>query len=69
MVREHGPLRVGILMSRVRVEEKLLLAELDRRGVEIVRFDDRVYTLRCCAGALYQSLASLVHVADAQVGS
>jgi [lysine-biosynthesis-protein LysW]--L-2-aminoadipate ligase len=28
-------------MSRVRVEEKLLLAELETRGVEIVRFDDR----------------------------
>ncbi len=28
-------------MSRVRVEEKLLLAELDKRGVNIVRFDDR----------------------------
>ncbi len=39
------PLRVGILMSRVRVEEKLLLAELERRGAEIVRFDDREFTL------------------------
>lgn len=39
------PLTVGILMSRIRVEEKLLLAELDRRGVEIVRFDDRELTL------------------------
>src|SRR5215216_2337282 len=28
-------------MSRVRVEEKLLLEELDKRGVEIVRIDDR----------------------------
>jgi [lysine-biosynthesis-protein LysW]---L-2-aminoadipate ligase len=35
------PLKVGILMSRVRVEEKLLLSELDRRDVEIERFDDR----------------------------
>jgi [lysine-biosynthesis-protein LysW]--L-2-aminoadipate ligase len=34
-------LRVGVLMSRVRVEEKLLLEELERRGVEIVRIDDR----------------------------
>ena len=39
------PLRVGVLMSRVRVEEKLLLAELERRGAEIVRFDDRQFTL------------------------
>jgi [lysine-biosynthesis-protein LysW]---L-2-aminoadipate ligase len=35
------PLTVGILMSRVRVEEKLLLAELDRRGATVVKFDDR----------------------------
>jgi [lysine-biosynthesis-protein LysW]---L-2-aminoadipate ligase len=39
------PLTVGILMSRVRVEEKLLLGELERRGVEVVRFDDRDLTL------------------------
>jgi [lysine-biosynthesis-protein LysW]---L-2-aminoadipate ligase len=32
-------------MSRVRVEEKLLLGELERRGVEVVRFDDRDLTL------------------------
>ncbi len=36
---------VGVLLSRVRVEEKLLLAELERRGAEVVRFDDRTYTL------------------------
>ncbi|MBA2597602.1 MAG: lysine biosynthesis protein LysX [Chloroflexia bacterium] len=36
---------VGVLLSRVRVEEKLLLAELETRGVEIVRFDDRHFTL------------------------
>jgi len=36
-----GPLHVGVLMSRVRVEEKLLLEELGKRGVEIVRIDDR----------------------------
>lgn len=41
----ESPLTVGILMSRVRVEEKLLLAELDRRGVEVVRFDDRTLAL------------------------
>lgn len=39
------PLRVGVLLSRVRVEEKLLLAELQSRGVEIVRYDDREFTL------------------------
>ena len=36
---------VGILLSRVRVEEKLLIGELEERGVEIVRFDDRELVL------------------------
>jgi [lysine-biosynthesis-protein LysW]--L-2-aminoadipate ligase len=44
-----APLVVGVLLSRVRVEEKLLLAELERRGVEIVRFDDREFTLDLAA--------------------
>lgn len=34
--------RVGVLMSRVRVEEKLLMEELGRRGLEPVVLDDRV---------------------------
>ncbi len=34
--------RVGVLMSRVRVEEKLLIEELARRHVEPVVLDDRV---------------------------
>ncbi|MGI8975735.1 MAG: hypothetical protein ACR2GS_03325, partial [Thermomicrobiales bacterium] len=39
---DGAPLVVGVLLSRVRVEEKLLLAELARRdNVEVVRFDDR----------------------------
>jgi [lysine-biosynthesis-protein LysW]--L-2-aminoadipate ligase len=38
-------LTVGILLSRVRVEEKLLLSELERRGATVVRFDDRQLTL------------------------
>jgi [lysine-biosynthesis-protein LysW]--L-2-aminoadipate ligase len=38
-------LTVGILMSRVRVEEKLLLEQLESRGVTIIRFDDREFTL------------------------
>jgi [lysine-biosynthesis-protein LysW]--L-2-aminoadipate ligase len=33
--------RIGVLMSRVRVEEKLLLAELERRGLELELLDDR----------------------------
>lgn len=38
-------LTVGILMSRVRVEEKLLLEQLEARGVNIIRFDDREFRL------------------------
>ncbi len=38
-------LTIGMLMSRIRVEEKLLLAELERRGATVVRFDDRAFTL------------------------
>jgi [lysine-biosynthesis-protein LysW]--L-2-aminoadipate ligase len=36
---------VGVLLSRVRVEEKLLIGELEARDVEIVRFDDREIVL------------------------
>ncbi|MCA9878600.1 MAG: 30S ribosomal protein S6--L-glutamate ligase, partial [Thermomicrobiales bacterium] len=36
---------VGILLSRVRVEEKLLIGELEARGVEIARIDDRELVL------------------------
>jgi [lysine-biosynthesis-protein LysW]--L-2-aminoadipate ligase len=41
----NDQLVVGVLQSRVRIEEKLLLAELDARGVEVVRFDDRQFFL------------------------
>lgn len=34
-------MNVGILLSRVRVEEKLLLEEFARHGVEVTRIDDR----------------------------
>src|SRR5438094_300195 len=33
--------RVGLLLSRVRVEEKLLLAELERRHITVETIDDR----------------------------
>jgi len=36
---------VGVLLSRVRVEEKLLLAELESRGVETKVIDDRELVL------------------------
>ncbi len=38
---DYSGLTVGILLSRVRVEEKLLLADLESRGARVVRFDDR----------------------------
>jgi len=36
---------VGVLLSRVRVEEKLLLQELASRGVETKVIDDRTLVL------------------------
>ena len=35
------PINVGIMLSRIRVEEKLLLEELSTRGANITKFDDR----------------------------
>lgn len=34
-------MRIGVLCSRVRTEEKLLFAELERRGLEYEKIDDR----------------------------
>lgn len=42
-------IRVGILQSRVRVEEKLLAEEFIRRGIDLVRFDDRQFSLDLAA--------------------
>ena len=39
-------MHVGVLLSRVRVEEKLLFAELDQRGVSWSRIDDPDLTLQ-----------------------
>ena len=41
----NGKPRVGVLLSRVRVEEKLLLAELESRGVDTKVIDDRELVL------------------------
>ncbi len=38
-------LHVGLMMSRVRVEEKMLLHALEERGATVTRFDDRDFTL------------------------
>lgn len=34
-------MKVGLLYSRVRIEEKLLLQEFERRGIPVTRIDDR----------------------------
>lgn len=34
-------MRIAVLCSRIRAEEKLLLMELERRGMEYIRIDDR----------------------------
>src|SRR3954469_332767 len=33
-------MRIGVLCSRIRVEEKLIFAELERRGLDYIRIDD-----------------------------
>jgi [lysine-biosynthesis-protein LysW]--L-2-aminoadipate ligase len=38
----HKRLRIGVLFSRVRVEEKWIFATLEKRGIDYVRLDDRV---------------------------
>ena len=45
--------RVAVLMSRVRVEEKLLLAALDARGIAYELIDDRQ---ACCGETVYDLL-------------
>ena len=32
--------KIGVLLSRIRVEEKMLLSNLDRRGIEYDRIED-----------------------------
>jgi [lysine-biosynthesis-protein LysW]--L-2-aminoadipate ligase len=39
--RMHNRLRIGVLFSRVRVEEKWIIAAMERRGVDYERLDDR----------------------------
>lgn len=41
----HRP-RIGVLCSRIRVEERLLLEELARRDVDVERIDDATLSLR-----------------------
>lgn len=44
-VSVHAQPHVGILLSRVRVEEKLLLAEFERRAIAVDTIDDRTLVL------------------------
>src|SRR5438270_10830577 len=45
VARRDGAIRVGVLHSLVRVEEKMLFAELEKRGVNYTRVDDREITM------------------------
>lgn len=40
-VRENGEVKVGVICSRVRIEEKLLFAAMRERGVDYERIDPR----------------------------
>ncbi|MFN3334454.1 MAG: lysine biosynthesis protein LysX, partial [Caldilinea sp.] len=44
-------MKVGILYSRVRAEEKLLFEEFDRRGVELELIDDNTLIFDITAAA------------------
>ena len=37
----HNRLRIGVLFSRVRVEEKWIFAAMEKRGIDYERLDDR----------------------------
>jgi len=41
----HRRIRIGVLCSRVRVEEKWILAALEKRGIDYERLDDRTIFL------------------------
>jgi [lysine-biosynthesis-protein LysW]---L-2-aminoadipate ligase len=41
MIKERNHMKIGILCSRIRVEEKWILEALERRGLNFDRIDDR----------------------------
>ena len=44
-------MKIGVILSRVRVEEKWLFEALDKRGLDYDRLDDREIKFNfCCAG-------------------
>ncbi|HEY8291475.1 MAG TPA: hypothetical protein VIG44_03260, partial [Thermomicrobiales bacterium] len=45
MARRDRSVRIAVLHSLVRVEEKLLFAELEKHGVAYTRIDDRAIAL------------------------
>ena len=45
-------MKIGLLLSRIRVEEKLILAELERRGLDYERLDDRQLIFELGANSL-----------------
>jgi [lysine-biosynthesis-protein LysW]--L-2-aminoadipate ligase len=40
----YNRLKIGVLFSRVRVEEKWIFAALEKRGIDYERLDDRTIT-------------------------
>jgi len=48
MINDSGPVKIGVVCSRVRVEEKALFAALRERGVDYERVDARRVTYELC---------------------
>ena len=53
-------MKIGVLLSRVRVEEKWLFEALDKRGVEYDRLDDRVIKFDLAQRAPWQQYAAVL---------
>ncbi|MEO0652847.1 MAG: lysine biosynthesis protein LysX, partial [Planctomycetota bacterium] len=55
---------IGLLASRIRVEEKLLIEAYATRGVEVLRLDERALALRADRASSPRELADLWAVHD-----
>ena len=65
-------MKLGLLCSRIRVEEKLLIKELEKRGVDYDVIDDRSVVLDLAAAVPYpggESFVSLVTPTRIPAGS
>jgi len=59
-VRDNGEVKIGVICSRVRVEEKLLFAALEERGVEYERIDPQGLAFELRSGGLGEYEAVLI---------